>query len=75
MVSDVNVGSGEETAKLVSKLGVRALFRRVDVSDAREVTSTVGRTFNEFGQLDFAHNNAGIEARFAPVGGWWRRRF
>jgi NAD(P)-dependent dehydrogenase (short-subunit alcohol dehydrogenase family) len=58
---------GEETAAEVRKFGVRAFFQRCDTAAAAEVESAVQRTVKEFGRLDFAFNNAGIDGDQAPT--------
>lgn len=60
MVSDVNNTGGAETVDLILQSGGRAVFQHCDVAQADEVKALVARTVSEFGRLDFAHNNAGI---------------
>lgn len=60
LVSDVNVSSGEETVALITATGGRAVFQVCDVSDAAQVKTMVARAVSEFGRLDYAFNNAGI---------------
>jgi NAD(P)-dependent dehydrogenase (short-subunit alcohol dehydrogenase family) len=52
---------GEETVRLIEQQGGRALFAPGDVSRAADNEALVERTVAEFGSLDFAHNNAGVE--------------
>jgi NAD(P)-dependent dehydrogenase (short-subunit alcohol dehydrogenase family) len=52
---------GEETVRLVSEAGGRAVFVAADVSREADCEAMVAATVHEFGRLDFAHNNAGIE--------------
>lgn len=59
-VSDVNDAGGEETAAEIRAAGGRAVFQHCNVADAGEVKALVARALAEFGRLDFAHNNAGI---------------
>jgi NAD(P)-dependent dehydrogenase (short-subunit alcohol dehydrogenase family) len=61
-VADVNKAGGEETEALIAKNGGRACFQACDVSDAAQVKALVARAVNEYGRLDFAHNNAGINS-------------
>lgn len=55
----------EDTAQLVLKeitaIGGKAIFVHCDVSNAADVTVMIDNTFNTYGRLDFAFNNAGIE--------------
>ena len=60
VVSDVNDASGEETAAAIRAAGGRAVFQHCNVADPGEVKALVARALAEFGRLDFAHNNAGI---------------
>lgn len=66
----------EETARLVTAQGRRALVVPTDVADYRAVEALVERTVGEFGRLDILVNNSGI-ARVAPLVEWtpgeWER--
>jgi NAD(P)-dependent dehydrogenase (short-subunit alcohol dehydrogenase family) len=53
----------ERGVKLADALGDDALFKRVDVSDAEQVSDLVTTTVNEFGGLHVMVNNAGIPSR------------
>ena len=52
---------GEETADLIRAAGGEAVFLRTDVSLAADVERMVNACVAQFGRLDFAFNNAGIE--------------
>ena len=60
VVSDVNDAAGEETVAMIAAAGGKAVFHHCNVADAGEVKALVARAVSEFGRLDFAHNNAGI---------------
>lgn len=60
VVSDVNDEAGEETVALITKAGGTALYHRCNVAEASEVKTLVARAVADYGRLDFAHNNAGI---------------
>jgi len=60
VVSDVNDAGGEETVALITASGGKAVYQRCNVADGAEVKALVARAVNEYGRLDFAHNNAGI---------------
>lgn len=62
VVSDVNDAGGEETAALIADAGGRAVFQHCNVADPASVKALAARAVAEFGRLDFAHNNAGINA-------------
>ncbi|SDG74367.1 NAD(P)-dependent dehydrogenase, short-chain alcohol dehydrogenase family [Planococcus glaciei] len=67
MVSDKNEDSGKETVRLIQQAGGTAAFFRCDVSNEDDVKALVDEAVAEFGRLDFAHNNAGITAKVAPI--------
>ncbi|WP_422370165.1 glucose 1-dehydrogenase [Hoeflea sp.] len=66
MVSDVNVEGGEETVKMIREAGGHAAFFRADVSEAEDVAALISATAAEFGRIDCAVNNAGIEGKIVP---------
>lgn len=67
MVSDINDEFGLETVRLIKEAGGVASYIRCDVSDEAQVRSLVKATVEEFGRLDFAHNNAGLAGNNAPL--------
>jgi len=60
VVSDVNEAGGAETVALITAAGGNAVFQRCDVSNGADVKALVARAVSEYGRLDFALNNAGI---------------
>jgi NAD(P)-dependent dehydrogenase (short-subunit alcohol dehydrogenase family) len=62
VVSDVNEAGGEETVDLINAAGGTALFQHCNVADGGEVKALIARAVAEYGRLDFAHNNAGINS-------------
>lgn len=52
---------GEETVALVERAGARAIFLAGDVTDEEHHRRLVSECVSSFGQLDFAHNNAGVD--------------
>jgi NAD(P)-dependent dehydrogenase (short-subunit alcohol dehydrogenase family) len=54
------VGGAEETVAQITADGGRAEYFACDVSSAADNESLVAHVVERFGQLDFAHNNAGI---------------
>jgi NAD(P)-dependent dehydrogenase (short-subunit alcohol dehydrogenase family) len=58
---------GNETIELIRATGNDALFVKADVSKANEVETLVQKTVDQFGRLDVAFNNAGIEGVLAPI--------
>ena len=61
MVSDISQTEGEETVAMISAAGGEANFVKADVTIAAEVEAMVNQTIEQFGRLDFALNNAGID--------------
>ena len=61
LVTDIDEAGGEETAAEVREAGGRAAFMRIDVAEESQVTAMVERAMSDFGRLDLAYNNAGIE--------------
>lgn len=59
VVSDIQ--SGEETVQAIEKNGGTAFFVKCDVSKAAEVENLIAKTMEQFGKIDYAFNNAGIE--------------
>ena len=61
VVSDVDVAGGEGTAQLIRDAGGEAIFVRCDVTRDAEVQGLMEQVVANFGRLDYAFNNAGIE--------------
>ena len=59
-VADVNEAGARETVALIEAGGGIALAVPTDVASSESVQAMVARTIDEFGRLDFAHNNAGV---------------
>ena len=61
VVAGRRAAEGEETVRLVREQGGEAIFVPTDVAQDAQVKNLVGRTLEQFGRLDFAFNNAGID--------------
>lgn len=61
VVSDISVAGGQETVSAIRALGRDALFIQTDVTQAAQVAHMVEQTVAQFGRLDVAVNNAGVE--------------
>src|ERR1700684_3259788 len=61
VVAGRRAAEGEETVRLIRAKGGEALFVATDVAQEAQVKNLVGRTLEQFGRLDFAFNNAGVE--------------
>jgi NAD(P)-dependent dehydrogenase (short-subunit alcohol dehydrogenase family) len=66
VIAGRRVAEGEETVRLVRAQGREALFVPTDVAQEAQVKNLIGRTLEQFGRLDFAFNNAGIEQTPTP---------
>jgi len=67
VVADVTEEANEETASLIEQSGGRAVAVRCDVSRSEEVQAALQRAIEQFGRLDAAFNNAGIEQEIRPA--------
>lgn len=61
VLADRSAKGSEETARMIEKVGGRALVAACDVTRADEVRGALGKTIEAFGRLDIAFNNAGVE--------------
>ena len=67
VVAGRRAAEGEETVRLVRAQGGEAIFVPTDVAQEAQVKNLIGRTLEQFGRLDFAFNNAGIEQTPTPL--------
>src|SRR6266566_3645881 len=67
VVAGRRAAEGEETVQLVRAQGREALFVPTDVAKEAQVKNLIGRTLEQFGRLDFAFNNAGIDQQPTPL--------
>jgi len=58
---------GAETVTHVEKVGGKGLFVQADVADEAQVKALVDTVVSQFGRLDVAFNNAGIEGFPKPL--------
>jgi NAD(P)-dependent dehydrogenase (short-subunit alcohol dehydrogenase family) len=58
---------GQRTAQLIEAAGGHALFVRTDVASDADVRTLVETCLADYGRLDYAFNNAGIEGRIRPL--------
>jgi NAD(P)-dependent dehydrogenase (short-subunit alcohol dehydrogenase family) len=75
--SDIDGQTAQETVRLISKFGHRAIAIKADASKQNEIEYMVNRTVEELGKLDIVFCNAGIGIPFnriheAPVEDWDR---
>ena len=67
VIGNRNVQRGEETVAMIQKAGGTASFKRTDVSVTAEIEALVQHAVKEYGGLDLAFNNAGVEGDVAPL--------
>ena len=67
VVAGRRAAEGEATVQLVRAQGGEALFVPTDVAQEAQVKNLIGRTVEQFGRLDFAFNNAGIDQQPTPL--------
>lgn len=75
IVSDMNDHGGKETVELIYANKGNATFIKTDVSKYEEVEKLMNETLKQYGRLDIAINNAGINGKIArtkdyPVDDW-----
>jgi len=68
LLADLGHTKGEPMAKEIRSAGGSAIFVPCDVSVDSQVYDLVERAVSEYGSLDLAFNNAGIEGEQAPTG-------
>lgn len=67
VVADIDQEGGDETVALITESGGSAIYVRTDVSRSHEVEALIRRTVDQYGRLDYAHNNAGIIPYSMPI--------
>ncbi|MBR72125.1 MAG: short chain dehydrogenase [Rhodospirillaceae bacterium] len=67
LIADINEEGGNKALKEVEDIGGKAIFENVDVSEPKQIRNMVKKALSEFGRLDFAYNNAGIEGQQALI--------
>ncbi len=67
VVGNRNADQGEAVVAEIRGGGGRAIFQRTDVTRAEQVEALVERAVKEFGRLDLAVNNAGVDAPVVPL--------
>jgi NAD(P)-dependent dehydrogenase (short-subunit alcohol dehydrogenase family) len=60
VAANMSVEGGEETVRMIRDMGGEASFVQADVSKACDVEALLNMVIETFGQLDYAHNNAGV---------------
>jgi NAD(P)-dependent dehydrogenase (short-subunit alcohol dehydrogenase family) len=68
VVADLSQEGGQQTADLIREAGGTALFVKTNVAVAGEVQAMVAAAVADYGRIDCAFNNAGIEEEHLPLG-------
>lgn len=67
VIADLKENEERKVAELVRREGGHAVFHECDVSQSHQVRNVIGMIMENFGRLDFACNNAGIEGTQVPT--------
>jgi NAD(P)-dependent dehydrogenase (short-subunit alcohol dehydrogenase family) len=67
IVSDIVAEGGHETVRLIREAGGEATFVKTDISQASDVEALAHQAVETYGQLNDAHNNAGLGAGGIPI--------
>jgi NAD(P)-dependent dehydrogenase (short-subunit alcohol dehydrogenase family) len=67
VIGNRNVQRGEETVSMIHAAGGAASFQQTDVSVAADIEALIKHAVSEYGGLDLAFNNAGIEGKAGPL--------
>lgn len=60
VVAGRRVEEGEKTVELLKTVGGEGFFIQTDVTSEPDVRAMIEKTVSQFGQIDYAFNNAGI---------------
>ena len=61
--ADVSEEGSRETVRLIEEQGGRAIAVKCDVTRSEDIRAALDKTVEEFGGLDVAFNNAGVEQK------------
>lgn len=67
VVSDINSDGGQGTVDLIKKAGGTAIFIKADISKKTDVKTLISQSIANYGSIDCAVNNAGIEGQISPL--------
>jgi NAD(P)-dependent dehydrogenase (short-subunit alcohol dehydrogenase family) len=67
VAADLAAEANQETASMIEQSGGRAVAVRCDVTRSEDVQAALQKAVDEFGRLDVAFNNAGIEQEIKPA--------
>ena len=66
-ITDINREAGAQAIQEIREAGCKADFLELDVRDAKAVTATIDRIYEQTGRIDILVNNAGIPGNPASV--------
>jgi NAD(P)-dependent dehydrogenase (short-subunit alcohol dehydrogenase family) len=66
---------GAEVQKQTGERGIKSIFQTVDVVKEANIKKLFEVVENQFGRLDFAFNNAGVESEAADVGAFNNEKY
>src|SRR6202453_5277035 len=67
VIGNRDASKGEGVVESIRKAGGRAVFQKTDVSKPADVKALIERAVAEFGRLDVAFNNAGMDGEQVPL--------
>lgn len=67
VIGNRDASKGEAVVDLIRKGGGKAIFQPTDVSRPEDARALVARAVTEFGRLDLAFNNAGVDGEQVPL--------
>ncbi len=67
VIGNRNARLGEDVVRVIEQTGGRAVFQVTDVSRPEDAMALVERAVKEFGRLDLAFNNAGMDGEQVPL--------
>src|SRR4051812_19563814 len=67
VIGNRDAAKGEQVVGLIRQAGGRAAFQKTDVSKPADAKALVERAVSEFGRLDLAFNNAGVDGQQVPL--------
>jgi NAD(P)-dependent dehydrogenase (short-subunit alcohol dehydrogenase family) len=67
VIGNRDADKGEKVVGLIRQAGGKAVFQKTDVSKPVDAQALVARAVSEFGRLDLAFNNAGMDGEQVPL--------
>ena len=67
VIGSRDTSKSEGVVQAIRQAGGKAAFQATDVSKPAEVKALVERAVKEYGRLDLAHNNAGVDGQQVPL--------